>query len=72
MKKKFTSILAATLILFASCASAKPSWEKKKAPDTLFEALNIKDTERPKKDKAILKTLVFTSAMYVINVLIKR
>lgn len=72
MKKKAILLLIATFILIGSCASAKPTWEYKKAPDTLFEAFNIKDTDRPKKDKAILKTLAFTSAMFVINILINR
>ena len=72
MKKRLTLLLVTTFILAGSCASAKPSWEYKKAPDTLFEALNIKDTKRPKKDKAILKTLAFSSAVFIINVLVNR
>ena len=46
-------------ILLVNCGSAKPSWEYKKAPDSLFEAVNIKDNPKvTKNDRAILGTLI--------------
>ncbi len=49
--KKFIIIL----LLFSSCASSKPSWDRVN-PDTLFEAINVKDLERRNKDKNIETT----------------
>jgi len=62
--KKFIIIL----LLFSSCASSKPSWDRVN-PDTLFEAINVKDLERREKDKNILKVLSFTTLTWLIYTL---
>ena len=59
------------LLLFFSCASNKPAWDRV-PPDTLFEAMNIKDLETRKKDKNILKVLSFTTLTFIIYTLTNR
>ena len=43
MKKKILAILLSFTMM--NCAPAKPSWDRT-APDTLFEAVNVKDTKK--------------------------
>lgn len=65
MKKTLPFLITFT-ILFSSCMSAKPSWEYKRAPKTLFEAINVKDSKDTKKDKSIMKVLLFTTTTFVL------
>jgi|TARA_R100001463_G_scaffold11949_6_gene33034 hypothetical protein len=59
------------LLLFSSCASSKPSWDRVN-PDTLFEAINVKDLETREKDKNILKVLSFSTLTFIIYTLTNR
>ena len=53
-------------ILLVNCGSSKPSWEYKKAPDSLFEAVNIKDNPKvTKNDKTILGVLFSGMVLFV-------
>ena len=63
MGKKVISLLLSIIILFASCASVQ---HENLSPDTLFDAINIKDNKRPKKDKEIWKVLVFSTITFMI------
>jgi len=70
MKKKIFAIIFSFIILSASCA---PRYvERPPAPDSLFEAINVQDNKRPKKDKAIMKTLVFSTVAFVLHILTNR
>lgn len=53
--------------LFTSCASVQ---QENLAPDNLFEAVNINDNN-PKRNKQIMKTLVFTTAVYILTIIAK-
>ena len=67
MKKILTIVF---VFLIFSCA---PRYvERPPQPDTLFEALNIPDNNRPKKDKSIMKGLLFLTTGFVLNILTKR
>ena len=59
------------LLLFSSCASSKPSWDRVN-PDTLFEAINVKDLKTREKDKNILKVLSFSTLTFIIYTLTNR
>ena len=63
MGKKVISLLLSISILFTSCASVQ---HENLSPDTLFDAINIKDNKRPKKDKEIWKVLVFSTITFMI------
>ncbi len=39
MRKKILSLVFSGIILFGSCASTKPTWEYKKPPSTLLDAV---------------------------------
>jgi len=66
-------ILVTVLLLACSCASAKPSWEYKKSPDTLFEAVNVKDNPKVTKfDKGLMKFLSMGTVIWVLHVLTTR
>ena len=68
MKKKLLSLVFAMIILVSSCASSKPSWEYKKAPDSLFEVVNIKDNPKvTKNDKTILGILFSGMVLFVLH-----
>ena len=70
MKKKIFAIIFSFIILSASCA---PRYvERPPAPDSLFEAINIQDNNRPKKDREIMKTLVFSTTVFIIHILTNR
>lgn len=58
-------------LLFTSCVSSKPSWEYKKAPDNLFDAVNVKDNN-PKRNKGIMKTLVFSTAVFILTTIAEK
>ena len=70
MKKKVLTIL---FLFVMSCGPAKPSWEYKKAPDTLFEAVNVKDRKQvTKQDKNVMKFLTFSTVVWILHVLTTR
>tara|TARA_R100001163_G_scaffold44355_1_gene33478 strand:- start:3194 stop:3445 length:252 start_codon:yes stop_codon:yes gene_type:complete len=64
MRKKVTSLLFSIIILISSCS---PRYiDQPPAPDSLFDAINVKDNKRPKKDKEIWKVLVFSTITFMI------
>ena len=70
MRKKLLIIL---LLFVMGCAPAKPSWEYKKAPDTLFEAVNVKDNPNvTKNDKTILGLLFSGMVLFVLHTFVTR
>ena len=50
-------------LLITSCASVP---QERLAPDTLFEVVNINDNN-PKKNKGIMKTLVFSTVVFILT-----
>jgi len=61
-------LLVLLVILCMGCASSKPSWEYKKAPDTLFEMANIKDDPKvTKNDQTILGILFSGMILFVLH-----
>ena len=71
IRKRFILILF-VLLLF-NCGSAKPSWEYKKAPDTLFEVVNIKDNPKvTKNDKTILGLLFSGMVLFVLHTFVTK
>ena len=70
MKKKILAILLAFTMM--NCAPAKPSWDRT-APDTLFEAVNVKDTKKVTEvDKGLMKFLTFSTVVWLVHVLTTR
>jgi hypothetical protein len=64
MRKKVASLLFSIIILVNSCA---PRYiDQAPPPDSLFDAINIQDNKRPKKDKEIWKVLVFSTITFMI------
>ena len=50
-------------ILITNCASVP---QERLAPDTLLEVVNINDNN-PKRNKGIMKTLVFSTAVFILT-----
>ena len=50
-------------LLVTSCASVP---QERLAPDNLFEVVNIKDNN-PNRNKGIMKTLVFSTAVFILT-----
>ena len=72
IRKKFISISFALLLLGAGCAPAKPSWDRT-PPDTLFEAVNVKDNKKVTEfDKGLMKFLTFGTVVWLLHVLTTR
>ena len=70
MKKKILAILLSFTMV--NCAPAKPSWDRT-APDTLFEAVNVKDTKKVTEvDKGLMKFLTFSTVVWLLHVLTTR
>ena len=70
MKKKILAILLSFTMV--NCAPAKPSWDRT-APDTLFEAVNVKDTKKVTEvDKGLMKFLTFRTVVWLLHVLTTR
>jgi len=61
--------ILAMLLAFSIFSCAPRYIERPPQPDTLFEALNIPDNNRPKKDKSIMKGLLFLTAGFVLHIL---
>ena len=60
------------LFTMMNCAPAKPSWDGT-APDTLFEAVNIKDNKKVTEvDKGLMKFLTFSTVVWLLHVLTTR
>jgi hypothetical protein len=55
--------ILAIFLLFTSCASVP---QERLASDTLFEVVNINDNN-PKRNKGIMKTLVFSTAVFILT-----
>ena len=69
MKKILAILLSFTMV---NCAPAKPSWDRT-APDTLFEAVNVKDTKKVTEvDKGLMKFLTFSTVVWLLHVLTTR
>ena len=67
MKKKMIALALVSTLIF-SCGAKKPSWEYKKAPDSLFEVVNIKDNPKvTKNDKTILGLLFSGMVLFVLH-----
>lgn len=58
--KKLIIIL---FLLITNCASVP---QERLAPDTLFEVVNINDNN-PKRNNGIMKTLVFSTAVFILT-----
>tara|TARA_B100000900_G_scaffold140731_1_gene119238 strand:+ start:1146 stop:1388 length:243 start_codon:yes stop_codon:yes gene_type:complete len=66
MRKKILSLVFSGIILFGSCVSTKPTWEYKKPPSTLLDAVGVKEKENKILNKRIWKTLVFSTISFMI------
>jgi hypothetical protein len=72
MKKKIIAILFCIIFLAPSCAPAKPSWDRTQ-PDTLFEAVNVKDNKKVTEfDKGLMKFLSMGTVIWLLHVLTTR
>lgn len=52
-----------TLLLFTNCASVP---QERLAPNSIFDAVNINDNN-PKRNKGIMNTLVFSTAVFILT-----
>ena len=55
-------------LLITSCASVP---RERLAPDTLFEVVNIKDNN-PKRNNGIMKTLVFSTVVFILTTIAEK
>ena len=55
-------------LLITSCASVP---QERLAPDTLLEVVNIKDNN-PKRNKGIMKTLVFSTVVFILTTIAEK
>ena len=55
-------------LLITSCASVP---QERLAPDTLFEIVNINDNN-PKRNKGIMKTLVFSTVVFILTTIAEK
>ena len=53
------------LLLFTNCASVP---QERLASDNIFDAVNINDNN-PKRNKGIMKTLVFSTTVYILTII---
>ena len=60
--------LIVLFLLFTSCASVQ---QERLAPDNIFDAVNINDNN-PKRNKGIMKTLVFSTAVFIITIIAEK
>jgi hypothetical protein len=67
MKKKITA-LALSMILISSCASAKPEWDRKPAPDNLIEVMGGEDRFSEGKSKGVMEILVSGLILYTLYI----
>ena len=56
------------LLLFTNCASVP---QERLASDNIFDAVNINDNN-PKRNKDIMKTLVFSTAVFILTTITNR
>ena len=63
--KKLIIIL---FLLITNCASVP---QERLAPDTLFEVVNINDNN-PKRNKGIMKTLVFSTVVFILTTIAEK
>ena len=52
-------------LLVTSCASVP---QERLAPDNLFDAVNINDNN-PKRNNGIMKTLVFSTVVFILTII---
>ena len=55
-------------LLFTNCASVP---QERLAPDNLFDAVNINDNN-PKRNKGIMKTLVFSTVVFILTTIAEK
>ena len=55
-------------LLFTNCASVQ---QERLAHDNIFDAVNINDNN-PKRNKDIMKTLVFSTAVFILTTITNR
>ena len=55
-------------LLFTSCASVQ---QERLAPDNLFDVVNIRDNN-PKRNKGIIKTLVFSTVVFILTTIAEK
>ncbi len=60
--------LVIIFLLFTSCASVP---QERLAPDNIFDAVNIKDNN-PKRNKGIMKTLVFSTVVFILTTIAEK
>ena len=64
--------MALLVVMFLLTFSCAPRYvERPPAPDSLFDAINIQDNKRPKKDKQIWKVLVFSTVSFMVYTMIE-
>jgi PBP1b-binding outer membrane lipoprotein LpoB len=68
MKRKIVAMMLCSIFLFGSCASNKPSWERKRPSTSLFDKLNIKDNPKvTKNDETVLGLLLSGMILFVLH-----
>ena len=60
--------LIVLFLLFTSCASVQ---QERLAPDNIFDAVNINDNN-PKRNKGIMKTLVFSTVVFILTTIAEK
>ena len=60
--------LVIIFLLFTNCASVP---QERLAPDNIFDAVNIKDNN-PKRNKGIMKTLVFSTVVFILTTIAEK
>ena len=55
-------------LLFTNCASVQ---HEALAPDNIFDAVNINDNN-PKRNKDIMKTLVFSTVVFILTTIAEK
>tara|TARA_Y100000114_G_scaffold155430_1_gene179581 strand:- start:7054 stop:7245 length:192 start_codon:yes stop_codon:yes gene_type:complete len=55
-------------LLFTSCASVQ---QERLAPDNLFDVVNIRDNN-PERNKGIIKTLVFSTVVFILTTIAEK
>jgi len=60
--------LIVLFLLFTSCASVQ---HEALAPDNIFDAVNINDNN-PKRNKGIMKTLVFSTVVFILTTIAEK
>tara|TARA_B100001057_G_scaffold476032_1_gene543480 strand:- start:67 stop:285 length:219 start_codon:yes stop_codon:yes gene_type:complete len=67
MKKKLISVCLASVLL-VNCASSKPEWDRKPAPDNLIEVMGGEDRLGEKGSKGLMEILVSGLILYTLYI----